>query len=248
MTNLSNPPHGERHTPQWLARLAIAALMVGILAGAAALLQLFFGDNWFGRGGTAAAPTVSGAPSSPSHTPSYSSSSPAASTPASAQPTPGNATSTPTSAAPRSETSRTPADVWFYLTNQERLSGTNADTEADITVDIDGKSYLRSITFFISNGYVEYNLRKGCKTLRATIGWDDTVSTPEDAVAYLEFTQEDGRPLHKKYELRPGQPRNIVLDVSGVLRLVIRNTSKDAGVAIGSPQVSCPPGTLNTER
>ena len=128
---------------------------------------------------------------------------------------------------------------WHYLTDLDSVDRYEIYQEDPLSIN--GVSYKKSLVSSYSSGtkFVEYNLSRGCLTLKAVGGIGDDSET--GASGQLEVLADGASKMRQTYAL--GESAPLSLDVTNALRLRIETTSPANGideyVGIGSPQVYC---------
>ncbi|MFT4187750.1 MAG: PASTA domain-containing protein [Aeromicrobium sp.] len=85
---------------------------------------------------------------------------------------------------------------------------------------------------------VSYNLGRKYQTFEALVGVSD--EAPADTLISIQLKAEDGRILISETDIKLGQPVEIKVDVSGVLRLTLIGTTthSEGSVFLGNPYLS----------
>lgn len=140
-----------------------------------------------------------------------------------------------------SDTMRVTVWRWHYLTDLEGkyVGRSSGWVDYGVTVAIDGNTYKKSIEYTAYNeGWIEYNLSRKCKTVRATYGLTDDSSS--GAQGNVEVLGDGTSKYVRTFDL--GQHETKSLGTRNVLRLRIEYaqfSEVDAYPATGSPRVLC---------
>jgi hypothetical protein len=110
------------------------------------------------------------------------------------------------------------------------------------SLKMNGVAYPRSIRSSIgypppgNTGSIDYNLNRGCKAFRGTVGLDDT--SPASATATIQLSADGAQRYSGSFALT--QSAGVAFDVTKVFRLTIATATTGNGfAAMGTPQVLC---------
>jgi hypothetical protein len=143
-------------------------------------------------------------------------------------------------AAGRGETPKVSVFGWRDLTSLSPATGSNM-SEVN-TTNINGVAYPNSLRSYIgypppgNTAAIEYNLNRGCKQFKATVGLDD--SSPGAGSAAIALATDGTQRYTGSFALTQSAP--VAFDVTKVFRITVSVTSTGNGLAaVGTPQVLC---------
>jgi NPCBM/NEW2 domain-containing protein len=145
-----------------------------------------------------------------------------------------------TAGAGNGETEKVFVFGWRDLTSIPAASAGNMSKVE--TLSINGVAYPSSVHSYVgypppgNTGSIEYNLNRGCKAFRGTVGLDD--SSPASGTATIQLSTDGAQRYSGSFALT--QSAAVAFDVTNVFRLSIATTTTANGsAAVGTPQVLC---------
>lgn len=129
---------------------------------------------------------------------------------------------------------------WRDLTSIPVATASNIQKVDSLSMN--GVAYANSLRSYIgypppgNTGSIEYNLNRGCKSFRGTVGLADT--SPTSSTATIQLSTDGAPRFSGSYALT--QTAAVAFDVTKVFRLsVATSTTGNGQAAVGTPQVLC---------